>query len=237
MEQGFQQDLSGVSAHIGDRAAADGLGNLGAAAATWGDQVAFRSPSPSLALVAHEVAHVVQSRVGRSAGEAEVEADRAAGLVAAGQQAEVRVQASAGPYLTPGDPFPGTIIMKLKAIDPGGVAPAAAQVMGAVRDLSIFITGCQREAMFEGGPNKHEWWNLWGAIGTSEKQKTAEGLLEMAAKASEFATALAELGSGMTSIAGQVQAWTSSLPDVAPAETRPVSWPKSSSMLGKCLAG
>ena len=41
----------------------------------------------------------------------------------------------------------------------------------------------------------------------------------MAAKASEFATALTELGSGMTSIAGQVQAWTASLPDVAPAET------------------
>ena len=119
MEQGFHEDLSGVRAHTGDRAAADGLGNLGAAAATRGDQVAFRTPSPSRALVAHEVAHVVQFRVGNSVGEAEVEADRAAGLVAAGRQAEVRVQASAGPYFAPGDPFPGTIIMKLKAIDSG----------------------------------------------------------------------------------------------------------------------
>ncbi len=41
----------------------------------------------------------------------------------------------------------------------------------------------------------------------------------MAAKASEFMTALSELGTGVVSSAGNVQAWCSSLPYVAPAET------------------
>jgi hypothetical protein len=220
MEFAFNQDLAGVSAFLGNREARDGLGRLGAVGAASGERVAFRSTAPSRALVAHEVAHVVQARSGTWSGDAEAEAERAAGLVASGQRPDISVGVTDdGPHLKPGDEFPGDTIKALKAVDPSGVAPAVAQVAGAVRDLAILKQAYETEAMFEGGPNKHEWWNLWGLIGTTEKQHKAEELLEMAAKASECATALTELGTGISSIVAGVQQWASSLPDVAPEET------------------
>ena len=84
-----------------------------------GDKVAFRTSLPSRELVAHEAAHVLQYRNGRSeGGDPEVEADRAANLVASGQQVAVQVIGTGGPHLKPGDPFPGDTIKALKAVDP-----------------------------------------------------------------------------------------------------------------------
>src|SRR5204862_1755912 len=56
-------DVSGVTAHTGG-AAREASQELGAHAYASGDHVAFAEPSPSLFLVAHEAAHVVQQRAG-----------------------------------------------------------------------------------------------------------------------------------------------------------------------------
>src|SRR3954462_2942516 len=59
MEHAFGHDFSGVQAHTGQR---DALTPIGARAAARGDVVAFGDPSPDKHTVAHELAHVVQTR-------------------------------------------------------------------------------------------------------------------------------------------------------------------------------
>jgi outer membrane protein OmpA-like peptidoglycan-associated protein len=59
MEGAFGQDFSDVQAHTGQQGA---MHALGARAAAQGEQVAFASPSPDRAVVAHELTHVVQQR-------------------------------------------------------------------------------------------------------------------------------------------------------------------------------
>lgn len=59
MERAFGQDFSGVRAHLGQQEA---MGQLGAHAATAGEQVVFGTSSPDRRLVAHELTHVVQNR-------------------------------------------------------------------------------------------------------------------------------------------------------------------------------
>jgi hypothetical protein len=86
-------DVSGVTAHVGG-AAAEASAALGAHAYATGDHVAFAS-APSLALAAHEAAHVVQQRAGvhlsaavGQAGDAyEQHADAVAARVVAGESA------------------------------------------------------------------------------------------------------------------------------------------------------
>jgi hypothetical protein len=86
-------DVSGVTAHVGG-AAADASAALGAHAYATGDHVAFAS-APSLALAAHEAAHVVQQRagvhlssaVGRAGDAYEEHADAVAARVVAGESA------------------------------------------------------------------------------------------------------------------------------------------------------
>jgi hypothetical protein len=86
-------DVSGVTAHVGG-AAADASAALGAHAYATGDHVAF-AEAPSLALAAHEAAHVVQQRAGvhlssavGQAGDAyEQHADAVAARVVAGESA------------------------------------------------------------------------------------------------------------------------------------------------------
>ncbi|HYN92424.1 MAG TPA: DUF4157 domain-containing protein, partial [Pilimelia sp.] len=60
MEQAFGADFGGVRAHLGGSAAREGLGLLGARAATYGSTVVFRDAAPPAELIAHELAHVVQ---------------------------------------------------------------------------------------------------------------------------------------------------------------------------------
>ncbi len=130
-----------------------------------GDKVAFRTSLPSRELVAHEAAHVLQYRNGRSeGGDPEVEADRAANLVASGQQVAVQVIGTGGPHLKPGDPFPGDTIKALKAVDPSGITPAVGQIAGAVRDLSFFITACSDGSpVFRGWPKQGLNGGIFGA--------------------------------------------------------------------------
>src|SRR5262249_4772813 len=61
MERSFGEDFSGVTAHVGQKEALDGMG---ANAAARGDTVAFASSSPDREVVAHELTHVVQQRRG-----------------------------------------------------------------------------------------------------------------------------------------------------------------------------
>jgi len=107
MERSFGQDFSSVRAHLGG-SAGPGLHALNANAAAQGDTVAFGTASPDRALVAHELAHVVQQRRGDSGGvqnkgtlsdpgdHAEREADDVAQRVVAGERVTVGVSASAG---------------------------------------------------------------------------------------------------------------------------------------------
>jgi hypothetical protein len=105
MERRFGEKFSSVQVHTGE---SEAMGEMGARAAAEGDHVAFAEASPSKALVAHELAHVVQARksgaapVQRAAlaadhDPAEREADRAASSVMRGEQ--VRIGASPGGHV------------------------------------------------------------------------------------------------------------------------------------------
>jgi hypothetical protein len=59
MEEAFGADFSGVKAYLGETEALERLDAEGMAA---GDFVAFRSSTPDVAVVAHELTHVMQSR-------------------------------------------------------------------------------------------------------------------------------------------------------------------------------
>ncbi len=85
-------DLSGVTAHTGPAATA-ACESLGAEAFTYGDKMAFKDPSPTPQLVAHEGKHAVHQGAapsnvaalstagGSSSGAMEAEADEAMKLV------------------------------------------------------------------------------------------------------------------------------------------------------------
>lgn len=106
MERLFGEDLSGVTAHVGASASLGAEGALGAAK---GETVAFAESSPSLALVAHEAAHVVQHRRAGGSGAAwkrldaprddaaEREADAVSDLVATKGEAAGPVRVTAAP--------------------------------------------------------------------------------------------------------------------------------------------
>ncbi len=98
MELAFGQSFSSVKAYTGR---AGEMSALGAAAATDGDSVAFADANPSRGVVAHELAHVAQGRLGGGKGIAtksvvsepshasEREANRAADQVAGGTRPTV----------------------------------------------------------------------------------------------------------------------------------------------------
>ena len=95
LERGFGADLSGVTVRLGAR---EELDAQGAEATAEGETLSFASTHPDRELVAHEVAHLVQSREhGGSTSPrlsdpneaAEQEADAAAKTVAEGGQAEL----------------------------------------------------------------------------------------------------------------------------------------------------
>jgi Domain of unknown function (DUF4157) len=105
MEQRFGENFSSVHVHAGE---SEAMSAMGARAAAEGDHVAFAEASPSKALVAHELAHVVQARRSGADGvqraalapdhhPAEREADRAAQSVMRGEQ--VQIGASPGGHL------------------------------------------------------------------------------------------------------------------------------------------
>lgn len=107
MERAFGQDLGGVRTHLGRGA---DLAALGANAATMGERVAFASDAPDRALVAHEVAHVIQSRGGSgpagAAGSvsspddpAEVEASMAERAVLSGERPRITATPAAAIHL------------------------------------------------------------------------------------------------------------------------------------------
>ena len=93
MEAAFGTSFAGVTAHLGGPEAEIGLSQLGAHAATHGERVAFGRSDPDEALVAHELAHVVQQRQGAGGGRTatgisdagEAHADAAAEAVVAGR--------------------------------------------------------------------------------------------------------------------------------------------------------
>jgi outer membrane protein OmpA-like peptidoglycan-associated protein len=107
MERAFGQDLGGVRTHLGRGAE---LAALGANAATMGERVAFASDAPGRALVAHEVAHVIQSRGGGGPAEAagsvsspddpaEVEASMAGRAVLSGERPRITAAPAAAIHL------------------------------------------------------------------------------------------------------------------------------------------
>jgi|GEM_PF-3206563 len=102
MEQSFGMDFGHVRAHT-DAGASRANDTLGSHAYAMGDQVAFKSASPSPALTAHELTHVVQhsqNPQGKTdgsvdtAGEAEAEAVEAA--VSSGKPAHTALRSGPG---------------------------------------------------------------------------------------------------------------------------------------------
>jgi hypothetical protein len=100
---GSAHDLSGVRAHVGGEAATASKA-IGADGFASGNQVAFKE-QPSLALAAHEAAHVVQQRdgvhlkggVGQAGDAHERNADEVAARVVAGESAADLLPRGAGP--------------------------------------------------------------------------------------------------------------------------------------------
>ncbi|MCA9517796.1 MAG: DUF4157 domain-containing protein [Myxococcales bacterium] len=95
-------DISGISAHVGGRAA-EANAAMGAEAYATGTNVAFKA-QPDLHTAAHEAAHIVQQRsgvslaggVGQVGDRYEGHADRVADLVVQGKSAEGELDAMAG---------------------------------------------------------------------------------------------------------------------------------------------
>jgi hypothetical protein len=89
-----RHDVRQIAAHVGREATA-GAGQMGAAAFTFGERVAFARP-PTLETAAHEAAHVIQQRsgvhvpggVGKSGDVYEQQADRVAEQVRQGRSSE-----------------------------------------------------------------------------------------------------------------------------------------------------
>jgi Domain of unknown function (DUF4157) len=101
MEQRFGQSFGKVQAHAGPEAA-EANAQLRAEAYALGNQIAFKSASPSREVVAHELAHTIQQsggagavqmKSGGTADDFEEEADRAAASVVSGESAEVTSRA------------------------------------------------------------------------------------------------------------------------------------------------
>ena len=97
MERAFGQDFTGVRAHHGPKV----LQGAGMRAGARGEDVVFDAANPSKEQVAHEVAHVVQTRNGEAAAEtsragdtAEREAVDAGKAVAQGEAVEVSAAAT-----------------------------------------------------------------------------------------------------------------------------------------------
>lgn len=103
MERAFQQGFGSVQAYAGPTAAAANEA-MGSQAFTRGERVVFADPAPSRQLVAHELAHVVQTRGGSGEGGPaagpEADADAAAAAVLAGETPVVTARASASQVLT-----------------------------------------------------------------------------------------------------------------------------------------
>jgi nucleoid-associated protein YgaU len=91
LERAFGTSLGGVSAHLGGSEAQQGLSGLGARAAAHGNSIAFAESAPSLGLVAHETAHVIQQR---AAGGGSVQR-KPSGVSTPGNDAESRADAAA----------------------------------------------------------------------------------------------------------------------------------------------
>lgn len=111
MSAAFGIDASAIPAYVGQQGP---MAALGAHAATDGSSIAFADTAPDRHTVAHEVAHVVQGERGAGiqaksvstpGASSEVDADRAANAVVAGQSPEVAATPSAGIQL---DPDPAT---------------------------------------------------------------------------------------------------------------------------------
>ena len=108
MEQSFNMDFGHVRAHS-DSGAVQANNTLGSHAYAMGDRVAFKAASPTPALVAHELTHVVQQTQGPSCKGAggidtsgEAEADAVESAVASGKPAHTAlrsVPAGGGPGL------------------------------------------------------------------------------------------------------------------------------------------
>ena len=129
-----RHDVSGVSAHVGG-AAADASSALGAQAYATGNNVAFAS-QPDLHTAAHEAAHTVQQGAGAvsfkgvdSPGDQhEVEADRVADAVVAGESAEPMLDAMVGDR-SPGSSASSGAVQRKKTDEPKEQLTAADQVI------------------------------------------------------------------------------------------------------------
>ena len=102
VESSFGTDMSSVQAYTGP-AASKACESLGAQAFTMGNKIAFKEASPSVGLVAHEAAHVVQQSqgvqlsggVGKPGDSYEKHADAVAAKTTAGQSAAPLLQKKA----------------------------------------------------------------------------------------------------------------------------------------------
>ena len=102
VESSFGTDMSGVQAYTGP-AAKQANESLGSQAFTMGNKIAFKEANPSVSLVAHEAAHVVQQSqgvslsggVGKAGDSYEKHADQVAAKTSAGQSAAPLLQKKA----------------------------------------------------------------------------------------------------------------------------------------------
>ena len=102
VESSFGTDMSSVQAYTGP-AAAEACDSLGAQAFTMGNKIAFKEASPSVGLVAHEAAHVVQQSqgvslsggVGKPGDSYEKHADAVSSAVTSGKSAAGMLQKKA----------------------------------------------------------------------------------------------------------------------------------------------
>ena len=133
LERGYGVDLGGVKAHTG-AGAAQANQAIGAQAYTMGSDIAFATPSPSVQLAAHEVAHVIQQKagagpasgVGQEGDAFEQEADAASETVARGGKSDL-----ASRYAPSG----GTGAVQAKSVQRDG--PTDEQKLSQLRSIAL----------------------------------------------------------------------------------------------------
>lgn len=155
MERSFGMDFGGVQAHTDGKARAASR-ELGAQAYAVGNQVAFSSPNPDRALVAHELTHVVQAGGGGVGGSVQAKptaGGRDTAIDTSGEAEAERVESA----VKAGKPARSAL--------EGGVAKGGGPRLKSGRGIarkegSPFTFGM---TFSPEGLEKQYWWNLWSA--------------------------------------------------------------------------
>jgi hypothetical protein len=199
LERSFNTKFSDVQAYLGGDEARAGLSHLGAVAATHGHSIAFRESNPSLGLVAHETAHIVQQQNGGNTIQR-----RADGISSPTDPAELQADAVAMAIVN-GLPVPnvgaiGNEIHRAVETSGGSWSTPTYTAQAAGTGVTGDSVGCEIEVHFTPNELVEAPANGIGLVQTvkSMKSSTPGGARDTFAPPSDPGKALVTMGAGTT---------------------------------------